>query len=225
MAGVWLRDQSASSLPELLGVSRISLDALATDSDLVLLATSDRAIHTVAEALPATEAIVFHASGALAHVRDGFSLHPLHVLPPVGENSDLRDVLLVFEGQHREMASEIAKAIGARFAEIATQSKPLYHAAAVFGANYVAALLEIAHDLMSRAGVTGTRDDLARLATSAVENWRSHGDAGRFTGPAARGDREIVESHLTALHDRPEVADIYRLLAEEITRAILARSE
>ncbi len=78
---------------------------------------------------------------------------------------------------------------------------------------------------MTRAGIGEARDDIAALAVSAVENWRTHTGAQAFTGPAARGDREVVERHLAALAGEPQVAEIYGVLAARIARAILARSE
>lgn len=195
---------------------------LARDSELLLVAVSDRAIAEVAHAIPETEALVFHASGALLSVREGFSLHPLKALPPIGQPSDLEQTLLVFEGGHRRTAKLIAAAIGARFCEIAPGQKALYHAAAVFGSNYVAAVLDIANRLMSTAGISGAREDLAALALSAIQNWSGHEDARRFTGPAARGDEEVVHSHLSALATDPQVQKIYELLAAQITGSILA---
>ena len=89
LSGVWLRDASHSHIAELLETSRQEMSDLARDSELLLVAVSDRAISEVANAVPETEALVFHASGALLSMRDGFSLHPLKSLPPVGESSDL----------------------------------------------------------------------------------------------------------------------------------------
>jgi predicted short-subunit dehydrogenase-like oxidoreductase (DUF2520 family) len=209
--GVWLRAASQSRLPELLDAPRKAINAL--DADLLLLGVSDRAIDEVAALIPPTSAILFHASGAMPSVRGGFSFHPLKSLPPVGMASDLGGALLVFEGAHREVAEEVARMCGARFAAIDAAAKMRYHAGAVFGANYVAALLDIAEELV---GIDGAREELAGLAISAVENWRAHNDARRFTGPAARGDVEVIERHLAALTDRPEVAEIYRLLAARI---------
>ena len=217
IAGVWLRQESRSALPELLGAPRKSIAAL--EADLLLIAVSDRAIDEVAALIPPTPSIIFHASGAKPSVRDGFSLHPLKALPPVGEPSDLNDALLVFEGHHREIAESVAGNIGARFAEVSRELKVRYHAAAVFGSNYIAALLDIAQQHL---GIENARDDLAALARSAIENWRAHDDVRRFTGPAARGDDEVIERHLAALAGEPQVAEIYRLLAAEIRRAILA---
>ncbi len=192
---------------------RRSIAELAATSDILLVAVSDRAIEEVVAAIPETNAIIVHPSGALPALRGGFSLHPLKSLPPVGEPSDLAGTLLVFEGRHREVAERIAAAAGARFAAIAPEAKTRYHAAAVFGSNYVAALLDIAEELI---GIDGVREDLAALARSAIDNWLAHTDGQRFTGPAARGESQVMQRHLEELRDQPELAEIYRLLAARI---------
>lgn len=213
IAGVHVR--SDGPIATLLDAPRRTLDELA-ESDLLLIAVSDRAIADVAERIPPTRAIVWHPSGSLPAMRGGFSLHPLKALPPVGEESDLRGTLMVFEGAHRQTAKAIAEAAECRFAEITAAQKPLYHAAAVFASNYVAALLDIANELV---GIDGARADLAALAKSAIENWRAHEDRQRFTGPAARGDREVIETHLAHLQTQVDLALIYRVLAERILAA------
>jgi predicted short-subunit dehydrogenase-like oxidoreductase (DUF2520 family) len=213
IAGVWLRDESRSRIADLLQTARRSIESLASDADLVLVAVSDRAVEEVAAMIPETDAIVFHASGALTSVRDGFSLHPLKSLPPVGEPARLDDALLVFEGRHRETASGIAAKIGARFAEVSPEHKILYHAGAVFGSNYVALMLDLAERLI---GIDDARDDLVALAHSAIANWRAHRGPARFTGPAARGDSEVIARHLRALAVDPQLAQIYELLADRI---------
>jgi predicted short-subunit dehydrogenase-like oxidoreductase (DUF2520 family) len=222
LSGVWLRDESHSHIPELLETSRLDLADLAGTSELLLIAVSDRAIPECAIAIPDTEAIVFHASGAMTAMRGGFSLHPLKALPPVGQPGDLEGTLLVFEGDHKRTAKLIAAAVGARFAEVPSHQKSLYHAAAVFGSNYVAASLEIAQRLMARAGLEDVREDLVILASSAIENWRGHTDEKRFTGPAARGDDAVLRAHMEALRGDLQLAEIYELLAAELQGAILA---
>jgi predicted short-subunit dehydrogenase-like oxidoreductase (DUF2520 family) len=224
LSGVWLRDESHSRITELLETPRVDLTDLAHDSELLLVAVTDRAILECASAIPETEALIFHASGALLHLRDGFSLHPLKSLPPVGEPGDLEGTLLVFEGEHRRTAKLIAAAVGATFVEVAPEQKVLYHAAAVFGSNYVAAVLDIGERLMREAGIEDSKEALVALAHSAIENWRRHGDTKRFTGPAARGDADTIERHLAALAGDPRLAEIYELLAAEIGGSNLARS-
>ena len=224
LTGVWLRDQSHSHITELLETPRLDLDDLSRDSELLLVGVSDRAIPEVAAAIPETEALIFHASGAMLSVRGGFSLHPLKALAPVGEPSDLDGTLLVFQGEHRRTAKLIAAAVGARFAEVSADQKALYHAGAVFGSNYVAAMLDISERLLGRAGIEDARDTLVALAHSAIENWRRHTDEKRFTGPAARGDDEVMQRHIEALRDDPQFKKLYELLAAEIAGSKLARS-
>lgn len=219
VAGVVLREGSASPITSLLDVPALTLDELARESELILIAVADQAIAELAQRIPETNAVIAHCSGSMTSVRGGFSLHPLRALPPLGAESDLRDTLLVFEGRHKDVAERIAAAAGARLAEIAPERKPLYHAGAVFGANYVAALLDIAEELLREAGVENAREDLVALTRSAVDNWARTTDAGRFTGPAARGDNAVVEQHLRALAGRPEIAEIYRRLAAWIVAA------
>src|SRR6266550_3266389 len=149
LSGIALR--SDSDIAGRLQIPRRAVSDLAIDSELLLIAVSDRAIDEVARSIPQTNAIIFHPSGIATAVRGGFSLHPLKSLPPVGEPSDLEGALLVFEGAHRAIAEQIANAAGAPLAEIAPQQKVLYHAAAVIGSNYIAALLDIAEELIGIA--------------------------------------------------------------------------
>ncbi|HYO75536.1 MAG TPA: DUF2520 domain-containing protein [Thermoanaerobaculia bacterium] len=222
LTGVWLRDESQSRIAELLETERLSIAELAGDSELLLVAVSDRAIESVAALIPESESIVVHASGALLSVRGGFSLHPLKSLPPVGTPSDLAGALLVYEGEHRRTAKLVAAAVGARFCEVAPEQKALYHAAAVFGANYVAAMLDVSERLMRQAGVDDAREELVALASSAIENWRAQSGAARFTGPAARGDVAVMQRHLAALDREPELARLYEQLAAQIAGSVLA---
>lgn len=210
IAGIATRNESA--ITRLLDAPRRGIAEM-VDADLILIAVSDRAIREIADEIPRTNAVIWHPSGSLTSVRGGFSLHPLRALPPVGEPSGLDGTLLVFEGAHREVARRIADAAGARFAAITAEQKPRYHAAAVFASNYVAELLDISNELI---GIENARPDLVALARSAIENWANHEDARRLTGPAARGDRALIDAHIELLQPQAELALIYRLLAERI---------
>ena len=231
IAGVALRAGSASGLPRLLGTSSLPESDLIAASDLILLALPDAALAEVAPRIAqraAVETRLFHPSGSISSSVFGgraraFTLHPLRSLPPVGEPVDLAGTLFVFEGepQTREVAKEIATALGGTFAEIAESDKALYHASAVLGSNGVAALLEASADLFARCGLEGPamRRATAGLALSAVANWE--GSRERFTGPVMRGEISAIERHLAALgaSDR-ERAELYRRLAIEIAEAV-----
>ena len=92
----------------------------------------------------------------------------------------------------------------------------LYHAAAVFAANYPTTLLAEAIALGVEAGLDPetARQGMTTLLTGAVNNLRELAPADAITGPAVRGDQGTIDRHLEALKHDPELQRLYRLLAE-----------
>ena len=227
------RDAPDEAFASVLGAEPRPLEpASLHDAGIVLFAVSDRAIPELYAQLQAAippRVPVFHPSGSLSselfdhQVR--FSLHPLCSLPPLGTPSPrLDDTLMVFEGVEAgiEIGREITRLAGGEFRAIETSSKPLYHAAAVFGSNYVATSLSAASALMTAAGIDQTDWALRTLAVSAIDNWASSRESSRFTGPIARGDVEVVQTHLEALEPFPAHRQAYRALARLLLGAIEA---
>ena len=84
--------------------------------------------------------------------------------------------------------------IGAQPFALAADQKLLYHAAAVFATNFLPVLHVVAADLWRK---TGMPPELitplsATLLQNAVQNITTQGAAQALTGPAARGDTELV---------------------------------
>ena len=226
LSGIGLRSESNSQLPALLSTPRVDSRALIESSDVILIAVSDGAIADVSASLELRpDRAVFHASGSqtselLPPVSARFSLHPLRALPPAGTAISLEGALLVAEGTAAglKVARTIADNLEARLATIEAAQKPVYHAAAVFAANYVAVMLDIARRLMNSEGIVlpGLERELAALAESAIANWETQSGPMRFTGPASRGDLAVVARHLEALGGASSTGRIYAALAAEI---------
>lgn len=197
----------------------------------ILLAVPDAAIPGVAAALaelPLSPAVpVLHASGALsvdALAPLGARGHPvggIHALAAIADPVAGADRLhgatfgVEGEGEARTLAERIVRGCSGRVLAVPSEGKPLYHAAAVFAANYAVVLLGVAERLMAEAGVPPeeARTALAALAGGAIENVAARGPSAALTGPVARGDAETVRLHLARLSgaDRP----LYSLLARE----------
>lgn len=196
-------------------------------AELVLIATPDDAIGTVAAELAAERAIardqvVLHLSGlmdrsALLPLEESGaacgSFHPLQsVAEPATAAERLKGAYVGIEGDERALiaAERLANTLRMVPVRIPAAAKPAYHAAAAFVANYTVALVGVAERLARSAGVPP--DIAARiylpLLGGAVANLISLGPAASLTGAVRRGDVQTIQSHLEALS--PEDRKLYR---------------
>jgi len=206
--------------------------------EVILLAVPDDAIADVACGLAAAGLVkpgqtVLHLSGALG--RDVLaplapsgaalgSLHPLQSLSdPATAPQRLSGAVAAVEGDERAVvvATALARGLGMEPVTIPAASKPTYHAAAVFAANFLVTLAATSQRLFVRAGLPpdGATRALVALMQGTLDNVRAAGPAAALTGPVARGDVDTIRKHLAALDGAD--AELYRALS----RAALAVSD
>ncbi|HRO60003.1 MAG TPA: DUF2520 domain-containing protein [Burkholderiaceae bacterium] len=214
-------------------------------ADVWLIGVPDTQISLAAEALelvldpastPATPAVAFHCSGffpadALGALRSHglrlASAHPsLNFASPQTGVNQFPGTPCGLEGDPDAVAvvRELLTGIGGQCFEVATESKSLYHAAAVFCSNFTVVLQGIAREAWRDSGVP--EELLPRLNQAllrhTVDNALALGPAVSLTGPAARGDLEVVRKQgeaVAAWH--PIAGDVYRamsLLAANLAR-------
>ena len=198
----------------------VQLDELA-QLETVLVGISDPALAEVAGTFaafadaPAEGAVALHLSGfhdtsVLAPLAAcGWStggLHPLVSLPP-GRPFDGPPPLV---GAWFGLAGvESARARGAAIVETlegnelalgdAPEDRARYHAAASLVAGGTAAIIDTALSVVAGALPTGAaRAGFAALAASVLRNLADAEPHVALSGPAARGDREVVEGHLAS---------------------------
>jgi predicted short-subunit dehydrogenase-like oxidoreductase (DUF2520 family) len=227
----------AAGLPaRLLGRSWRQGDIRA--AELVLIATPDEAISTVAADLAREQAIVanqvvLHTSGLL----DRLALHPLsptgaalgsfHPLQSIADPTTARERLAEayagLEGDERALQAgeRLAATLGMRPVRLAPGAKAAYHAGAVFASNYAVVIAAVAEDLARRAGIAPAQAEALYLPLmrGTVANLEA-GPAEALTGPIRRGDEATVRAHLQALD--PERRRLYCLLGLEALK--LARA-
>jgi predicted short-subunit dehydrogenase-like oxidoreductase (DUF2520 family) len=201
----------------------------------VLLCVPDAGITAACERIaPALDArtAVGHVSGATslealaaaaARGCPAFSLHPLQTIPaPDTALSGAPCAIAGSDPRGLAVARGLAAALEMKPFEVPEAGRAAYHAAASMASNFLITLEESAAKLLAAAGVESPREVLAPLVLRSAANWA---DAGvhALTGPIARGDRETVGLHLSALAERaPELAPLYEALAER-TRALAER--
>jgi predicted short-subunit dehydrogenase-like oxidoreductase (DUF2520 family) len=199
---------------------------------LLVITTPDDQIAKVAEALakldwkPSRTSTVLHTSGALssavlAPLKDRNwnigSLHPLvSVSEPKAGAQLLRNAFWSVEGDKRaiRLGKAIVRDLDGKSFSIKSESKPLYHAAAVMVSGNVTALFDVALEMLGECGLTRrqARSALMPLLASAVRNLEKLDPAQALTGTFARGDLETVKRHLALLKNNGTALAIYRLL-------------
>jgi predicted short-subunit dehydrogenase-like oxidoreductase (DUF2520 family) len=191
-----------------------------SDADVVVFATPDTALVSVAalhDLRP--DQVALHLSGALPSTvlaptgARTAGLHPLRAFADLDTSAAaLPGTWCFVEGAAVDVAERLASDFGGRSVRIDTAGKVKYHAAAAIASNFTVTLLGWARELFAQAGV-GEADALAALsalAAGAVENVARVGLPDALTGPAARGDVEIVRGHLAELDAGQR--ELYRLL-------------
>jgi predicted short-subunit dehydrogenase-like oxidoreductase (DUF2520 family) len=211
-------------------------------ADVWMVAVPDGQINSVANQLSNTDiagvfiasnAIVFHCSGALASaelqpLRDkGAQVASAHCIlsfsAPSSAVTQFSGTPCALEGD--DLATQTLRpafeAIGANCFDLAATDKVLYHAAAVFATNFLPVLQVVAADLWQS---TGMPKELiaplnASLLNKAVQNIAAQGAAKALTGPAARGDTELVALQGAAVAEwNDQAGAAYAALSQLATR-------
>jgi predicted short-subunit dehydrogenase-like oxidoreductase (DUF2520 family) len=234
--GLWARRaapaRAAGSIAGVAAFSSAPPDVL-LESEVVILAVRDQVIAEVAQMLLGTGLInkrhvLLHCAGAASaqellgrvagQVAGIGTLHPLSAIAD-GKLSmrALKGTVFGVEGDDlgRAVAGKLVAAISGVVLALDGAQMATYHAAAALASNYIVATLDAAAAVLAATGVSPEKAALALipLAEGALRNIAAHGTTGGLTGPVRRGDRATVARHLEALADRPELVEIYRVLA------------
>jgi predicted short-subunit dehydrogenase-like oxidoreductase (DUF2520 family) len=211
-------------------------------ADVWMLAVPDGQIKNVAIELSNTKiagvsiasgAIVFHCSGALLSaelqpLRDKNSqVASAHCIlsfsAPASAVTQFAGTPCALEGDvvATQTLQSAFEAIDANCFDLAAKDKVLYHAAAVFATNFLPVLQVVAADLWQSTGMP--KELIAPLNASllqkAVQNIAIQGAAKALTGPAARGDTELVALQGAAVAEwNDQAGAAYAALSQLATR-------
>lgn len=217
---------AAASAANLERPSRRQFNLL-IQSDVILIATPDDAVVTVAEQLSrmfrdrqtpkpkrsSKSRVALHTSGALssealrALKEEGFAVGSIHPLVAISDAvvgaGWLKRAFFSLEGAARavQQGRKIVKDLGGQSFTVSRDRKALYHAAALMASPNVAALFDIAVEMMSRCGLTNARARrvLLPLVASTLENLSKQDPQRALTGTFKRGDIETVRKHIAAI--------------------------
>lgn len=225
---VWSRNlEHAEALAKLLHAQFTDDIGQVVDSaDLYILSISDDAIPSVVSKIKPINGIIVHTSGSTSIdiFRDKFShygvFYPFQTFS-IGKDVDFKKVPILIEGSESMSLSalkSVALSISDKVQECSSDQRKILHIAAVFACNFTNYFYTISQKLLEENGLAF---DLIRpliLETALKVQEIMPGEA--QTGPAARNDLSIINSHLEQLKNEPELSAIYRLLSDQITTNI-----
>ena len=194
------------------------------DADIVVLCVPDAAIAETALAARPHAGVLGHVSGATPLDDVDFSLHPLQTFTGTEPAEVFHGIGAAVAGRTsaaREVAEQLAIALGARPFPVDDANRASYHAAASFASNFLLTVLDSAERLASSVPGDDARALLAPLVRRTVENWEASGAPAVLTGPIARGDEATVARQRAAAAEL-ELSDLFDALAA-VTRTIAAR--
>lgn len=240
---------SARALADRVGapVGTDDISALPADVRLVVLCVPDDAIAEVAETLAAlnhrwTRTTVVHTSGihpatVLAPLAEEgaapLSFHPLQTFTPDTPPEAVEDIVVGIEGPPDAVSvgKVLARSLGATPLVLSAADKARYHSAAALASNGLVALVGVVEELLATTDLGGETgggeresrvqgaDIVAPLIEQTWVNLKGQSPESVLTGPVARGDRETVATHLSALkEEKPHLIPLYAALSTEMVR-------
>lgn len=203
---------------------KASLDFSASKSNLFVIATTDDAIQEVAMniVLP-DEATLIHCSGnqplsilqfaAAAHTG---VLYPLQTFSQ-SKRVDFQSIPIFVEsstpGSEKQLMA-MAKAISHKVRKITSEERKALHVAAVFASNFPNHMLAISKSILQSNSLDF--ELLKPLILETINKAVTLGPEASQTGPAVRGDLEVLDRHMEFLQEDEKIAEIYRVISQHI---------
>ena len=193
-------------------------------SNVFIIAISDGAVEEVSrELVLPDEAIVAHTSGSNPLSILGYTaVNNIGVFYPLQTFSKSRrlsfdDVPILIEGENsytRDTLLRIGRKLSGTVQEASSRQRMMIHLAAVFASNFTNTMLVHANDILKAANLDF--DLLAPLVGETFEKSFEMGPWPAQTGPARRGDLEILEKHIEMLEGLPDKEAVYTLISQQI---------
>jgi len=203
---------------------KLSLDFSESPSRIFILAIADDSIATVAQELILPDrAILVHTSGS----------QPLHVLeyaatPFTGvyyplqtftksRKPNFSEIPVFIESDDdatQKVLVSMAKAISTKVYTISSEKRKALHVAAVFASNFTNHMLTLAQEVVHDNKLDF--ELLKPLIVETINKAMALGPDNSQTGPARRGDLEILDKHFEFLSDNESTAELYKIISQDI---------
>ncbi len=197
--------------------------------DLIIIAVSDQAItETIVQLAPyLSSSLVVHTSGSTA--LNILSQHYSHagVLYPLQTFSFEREIdwqatpifIEATEAKNLEILKYLANSLSQRIYNYSSAQRLSLHLAAVFACNFTNYCYDLAKQIVDQQQVDFSL--LYPLISETAQKALQHDPHLIQTGPAVRGDQNILNMHMQLLNhaEREDLREIYQVMSQSILKS------
>jgi len=201
-----------------------TLDFSDSTSSVFFICVSDDAIQEIVQKIILPEnAILVHTSGSQSLSTLAFAatskigvFYPLQTFSKQ-KKVDFGEIPIFIESAEEEVSKQlqkIAKGISKKVEIINSSKRIALHIAAVFASNFTNHMLTVSKSIMEVSGLQ--YEWLKPLIAETISKSLAIGPEAAQTGPAKRGDLEILDKHLSLLQNDEQIAELYKLISQHI---------
>lgn len=215
--------EHAQTLADLLNAEAIeNIRKLNPDNQIFIFALADKAYDEILPLLPFKLPLAFTTSGTVScqclkdYAEQYGVIYPLQTFTKSQDMRKLEVPLCLesdFAGEHKTLMWELAHELSPTCYEVSEAQRAKMHVAAVFACNFSNAMYQIAYKLLKENGLPF--EILLPVLHQTVEKVAQMTPAEAQTGPAVRGDVNVMRAQISTLSD-DRLKELYRLVSELI---------
>ena len=215
--------EHAQTLADLLNAEAIEdIRKLNPDNQIFIFALADKAYDEILPLLPFKLPLAFTTSGTVScqclkdYAEQYGVIYPLQTFTKSQDMRKLEVPLCLesdFAGEHKTLMWELARELSPTCYEVSEAQRAKMHVAAVFACNFSNAMYQIAYKLLKESGLPF--EILLPVLRQTVEKVSQMTPAEAQTGPAVRGDVNVMRAQISTLSD-DRLKELYRLVSELI---------
>jgi len=200
------------------------LDFSESTSNIFIIAVPDDVIEEIVKELVLPEnAIIAHTSGSVPLSILGYAATPdigvFYPLQTFTKNNkvDFNTIPILIEGDNNHTTKtlrQLAQTLSSNVQEVTSKQRQSIHLAAVFACNFTNWMLTQSSNIMQEANLDFNL--LQTLIAQTINNSFENGPAHSQTGPAIRGDFEILDTHMSMLAPKPALQELYQMISQQI---------
>jgi len=195
------------------------------DADIYIYAVSDDVLSSVIQNVSTKNGLHIHTSGSVemnvfADTKENFGvLYPFQTFSKQ-KKVDLKKVPFFIEANNAEnliTLENFAKKISEKVYKISSEQRKIVHLTGVLSCNFINHLWNISYKLLKETNLPF--EILLPLIEESVDKLRYLSPQQAQTGPAVRGDKNVIEKHLQLLESHKDLQEIYKMFSEQIMKS------